>query len=77
MFRDLKVPKDRAWKQMLIYDIKNWKIKKLEKKSDTEAKLIADKFKKNVVLLHNLYIETAARSNFPAIKWFVWGEFYE
>jgi hypothetical protein len=77
VFRDWKVPKDRAWKQMLQYDIKHWKVKKLEKKSDTEAKAIAVMFKKNVILLHNLYIETAARSNFPGIKWFAWGEFCE
>jgi hypothetical protein len=77
VFKDWKIPKDRTWKQMLIYDIKHWKIKKIEKKKESEAILIGDMFKEKVVQLHNLYIETAARSNFPSIKWFDWSEFCE
>lgn len=74
MFKDWKVPSNEQYLKFLAYDFKSWKVKKFEK-DRRQVQEVEELFNDNVEKLYNIYIEVAAGSNFPLIKWLAWADF--
>jgi hypothetical protein len=49
---------------MIAGDIKNWKVNRYDKDVD-QALGVAELFEEHIFQLYNIYVETAAKSNFP------------
>jgi len=75
IWKDWKEPTEKGYAKIMEYDEENWKLRRFEK-NEGEVEAITQLFKDNIMALFNVYIELAASSNFPEIKWLTFTEYF-